>query len=99
MKLTHIKKHASKHFEIWLLAHTSAQVAREVDEATLNETDTEKWVGMTEASKQTKRTQTLHRQLPNLWPARIISESFFSDAKHIITADKYQIDPNTRFSS
>ena len=50
---------------------------------------------MAEESKQTKRIQTSYRPLSHLCPSSIICESLFSDAKHIMTADRRNMDPST----
>ena len=95
VKLTQGEKNALKHFEIGALSHSSAQVMRDDDESSLNETDAQKWVRMAEESKQTKRIQTSYRPLSHLCPSSIICESLFSDAKHIMTADRRNMDPST----
>ena len=42
-----------------------------------------------------KRTKSLYRPLSHLCPTSIICECLFSDAKHIMTADRRHMDPST----
>ena len=50
---------------------------------------------MAEESKQNKRTKSLYCPYSHLCPTSIICDSLFSDAKHIITADRRRMDPST----
>ena len=61
VKLTQGEKNALKHFEIGSTSDASIQVTREDEEASVDETDAEKWVRMAEESKQNKRSKSLYR--------------------------------------
>ena len=65
------------------------------EDASVDETDAEKWVRMAEESKQNKRTKSLYRPFSHLCPTSIICKCLFSDAKHIMTADRRHMDPST----
>ena len=95
VKLTQGKKNALKHFELGFTSDASMQAMREDEEASVDETDAENLVQMAEESKQTKRTKSFCRPFSHLCPTSIICECLFSDAKHIMAADRRHMDPGT----